>query len=128
MLCEAAGLPERPGILWKLSTGTMEELAEVAQRRLYRRGELVDGARREEGGIFAVGRGEVHLYTLGENQTKHSLGYCHTGEAFELSRTDEVLPSESLGEVLVDGTAIYSMPWASFVGILRDSVSSLECP
>jgi CRP-like cAMP-binding protein len=97
-----------------LSEESLELLASVAQRRSYRRGELILPEQHDDDTVFVVVSGGVRLYLLGPGGQELTLFRRRTGDMFELGTVAPEWPDETVAEALAHGTVVYAIPWQRF--------------
>lgn len=87
-----------------------------SQQEVYRRGDLIAGATREQGGINLVAFGVVQVLLLFPTEgAAHNLARIGPRRAFELFEVRCPIPAHTVAHCLSRRTAVHRVSWSTFV-------------
>jgi len=98
-----------------VSAEDLEQLASLARRRAYHRGELVLGPDwGHEEGLFIIARGSARLFRLSDRGQEITLAYMREGDIFGLVLIEPVSKPLSSVEASAHDTLMYRLPRHAF--------------
>lgn len=114
---ESAAL-RQAAIFRDLEEEDLQPLGAVGERRVYRRGGVIEGSKTGHDTIFVVVVGEVRVYLVSPEGRELTLFARQPGELFELKAIEDEFGGHVMAEATSDCTVVYSVPWTRFLEVV----------